>query len=140
LQLSLESVIYKWYSIPVTYFIAVIGIPFLGVLGGIILPDLPAWKILGIWLIIIIFVIAIDKIFHRKLCVFVKEEVERGSHDKCITKILSHLIKVKNNHENIIRDSEIRKNLYENPQNISRLQSKKIECILNLLKKEEWLL
>ena len=91
-------------------FIAVIGTPFLGVLGGLILPNLPVWAILIIWLFIIIFVIVIDKIFHRMLCRFVKEEVEKGGHDERIIKTISHLIKVKNNRENIIRDSEIKKN------------------------------
>ncbi|CAD7772722.1 hypothetical protein AIOGIFDO_01288 [Candidatus Methanoperedenaceae archaeon GB37] len=48
-------------------------------------------------------------------------------------------LKKRNDNKNTIRDSEIRKILCENPQNIYRLQSKKIECILNLLKKEDWL-
>ncbi len=103
------------------------------------LYDLPYLELLAIWIFSIPCIIGIDKIFHQMLCIFVKEEVKKGDHDERIIKIISHLIKVENDNKNTIRDSEIRKILCENPQNIYRLQSKKIECILNLLKKEDWL-
>ncbi len=67
---------------------------------------------------------------------FVGEEIKEGIHNQIIIEFISYLIGVKNDGRNSINDSEMKNILNKNHQNVTRLQSKKLECILNLLKKE----
>lgn len=70
------------------------------------------------------------------LCEFVTEEVKRGNHDESIIEIILYLIETKNNGRNSVNNSEIKNIFNKDTQSTSRLQSKKFECILNLLKNE----
>lgn len=67
---------------------------------------------------------------------FVKEEVKNSDHDEILTTIISYLIEVKNDGKNNLNDNEIKNIHKEKSQSLSRLESKKIECILDLVKKE----
>ncbi|MFZ3384924.1 MAG: hypothetical protein WA144_13455 [Candidatus Methanoperedens sp.] len=88
------------------------------------------------WAVILIYIIITDKLFFLLLKEFVKEEVEKGEHNEILTEIITHLIEVKNDAKNKITNDEL-KNIYKgNSQSLSRLQFKKNECILDLVKKE----
>lgn len=130
----LKSIIYKWYSIPWVAFISIFAL--LLAIVGLVFSNLPVLIRLAIWICIIVYFITLDKIFFLMLSEFVRQEVKDASYDEIIIKVISYLIRVKDEGKNSVNDVELKSIPNEKFQNISRLKSKKFECILNLLKKE----
>lgn len=95
---------------------------------------------IAIWIGLVIFIFVIDYIFYLILCDFVKQNINKGNYDEKITKIISFLIEINISGKTSVNKDEIFKNVCnKNLLDASRLESKKINCILNLLKGQHYL-
>lgn len=95
---------------------------------------------ISLWIFVIVYIFVIDRIFYSTLCDFVKEDINKGNYDEIITKIISFLIEINISGKTSVNKDEIFKKVCnKNFDDLSRLESKKINCILHLLKRQHYL-
>lgn len=129
----------KWYRFSNNW---AVFIPISGIILSLILAILtvPIQIKIALWIVVMLYLLVIDQIFYLTLCDVVKENINKGNYDEIITKIISFLIEINISGKISVNKDEIFKNVCnKNFGNVSRLESKKINCILHLLKRQHYL-